>query len=105
MAGAKQWRIECPHIDERPRETCMASEITANNKGHWARENRVPDGVDAEDLKDVLERADGDTVVVCNSCRSVLILGDEWEVVHGPDPYYRTLGYPGDPHSDGGAWS
>jgi len=105
MAGAKQWRVKCPHIDGRPRETCMVSEITPNNKGYWAREGRVPDGVDADDLGDVLEQADGDTVVVCNSCRRVMILGDEFEVVYGPDPHYTTLGYPGDSHIEGGVWS
>jgi len=105
MTGAKQWRVECPHIEGRPGETCMASEVTANNKGLWAREDRVPEGVHADDLGDVLKEADGDTVVVCNSCRRVLILGDEREVVYGPDPHYTTLGYPGDPHSDGGTWS
>jgi len=105
MAGAKQWRVECPHIEDRPAETCMASEITANNKGHWAREDRVPDGVDADDLGDVLERTGGDTVVVCNSCRRVLILGDEREVVYGPDPYCTEFGYPGNLCSDGGTWS
>ena len=105
MAGAKQWRVECPHIDERPGETCMASEVTANNKGLWAREDRVPEGVDADDLGDVLEEAGGDTVVVCNSCRRVLVLGDEREVVYGPDPYCSTFGYPGDSHSDWGGES
>jgi hypothetical protein len=103
MGGAKQWRIKCPHIQDRPSETCMASEITANNKGHWAREDRVPEGVDADDLGNVLERADGDTGVVCNSCRRVLILGDDRKVVYGPDPHYSVVGHPGDPHSDWGS--
>ena len=105
MGGATQWRIECPHIEDRPSELCMASEVSANNKGHWARENRVPDGVDASDLGEVLEKADDDPVVVCNSCRRVIILGNEYEVVHGPDPYCKEWGLPEGFYSDGGTRS
>jgi hypothetical protein len=77
----------------------MASEVTPNNKGHWQRENRIPDGVDASDLGILLERYTGH-VLVCNSCRRVMTLSDgELIVHHGPQPYCRQWGYPGD-----GSW-
>ena len=104
MAGAKQWRVPCPHLDERPPETCMASEVTDSNKDHWRREDRVPDGVDASDLGDLLDHASG-RVVVCNSCRRVMQLdgsGGVASVEFGPDPYADRWTYPGDT-SDGGA--
>jgi hypothetical protein len=99
MAGAKQWRITCPHLDGRPSDRAMASEVTNNNKGHWQRENRIPQGVDASDLGVLLERYTGH-VLVCNSSRRVMTLSDgELTVHHGPQPYCRQWGYPGD-----GSW-
>ena len=91
MVGAKQWRVPCPHVDERPGEVCMASEVTSSNRSHWRREDRIPDGIDASDLGDLLERASG-TIVVCNSCRRVMELdgsGGIASVEWGPDPYAR----------------
>jgi len=103
MAGAKQWRVKCPHVDDRPAETAMASEVSQNNKGYWAREGRVPDGVDAKQLGQILEDASG-TIVVCNACRRVLELdGSAIDVKVDADPYCETFSYPGDPHGD--AWS
>jgi hypothetical protein len=102
MAGAKQWRIKCPHVADRPSDRAMASEVTDNNKGHWQRENRIPDGVDASDLGILLERYTGH-VLCCNSCRRVMTLSDgELTVHHGPDPYCRRWGYPGDGTWPGG---
>lgn len=103
MVGAKQWRVPCPHLDERPRETCMASEVTDSNKDHWRREDRVPDGVDASDLGDLLDRASG-RVVICNSCRRVMQLdgsGGVASVEFGPAPYADSWNYPGDTNGGG----
>jgi hypothetical protein len=63
MAGAKQWRIKCPHLDGRPSDRAMASEVIDNNKGHWQREHRIPNGVDANDLGILLERYTGHVLV------------------------------------------
>lgn len=96
MAGAKQWQLPCPHIDGADAERTMCSEVTENNADKWAAEDRTPrrQGSDSDGrigdrhLSGLLEHYDG-TLVVCNSCRRIMVLSDgDLDVVHSGDPWY-----------------
>lgn len=67
-SGARQWRHPC--------ETCgnpdvgyrrMHSKISKNNHKYFISENRVGPEVTADELLDMVNRADG-SVIVCNNC-------------------------------------
>jgi superfamily II helicase len=103
MAGAKQVRAPCPHIDDRPVPLTFHSIVTENNADKWEREVRIPRGVDEDDLRAVLEYAGDDEVAVCNSCRRIKVNpGEDAEVVHTGDPYNsdRTGEWKVDVHAD-----
>jgi hypothetical protein len=87
MTGAKQYHARCPHLEGRPAETAMASQISRSNKRFHLKENRVADEVDQGDLEswlDQCEEQDAAAVVVCNysRCRRVLLLDGGAEVLH-----------------------
>jgi len=97
MAGAKQWRLPCEHLNDMTAERAMHSEVSLANADKWADEERTPkqrgDGprhVGQARLTKLLQHYDA-TVVVCNSCRRIKILDDgEQTAVHSGDPYHAS---------------
>lgn len=88
QSGARQWHVTCAHLDGRPSETAMHSEVSTNNHEYFPEEDRVTADVDAEQLREWLEQArDNDgPLVVCNQCRRVkIVLGGTTDVLHGGD--------------------
>jgi hypothetical protein len=86
MAGARQWRLPCEHLDEdRAAERCMFSEVSSSNLKYFIKENRVADDISKSDLRDLYRRADqrDGNLVVCNSCDRIKIVVDaDIETVH-----------------------
>lgn len=84
-SGARQWRLPCPHLDGRPAERAMHSEVSQNNVRFFPKEDRVTSDVSQADLEDWLEQADhqSGSLVACNQCRRVKIVVDgDIDVVH-----------------------
>lgn len=87
-SGARQWRIPCQHLDGRPAERAMHSEVTRSNLRFFASEARVTGDVSESELREWLTKAEKDdgSLVVCNDCRRVKITDrDDGNrvVVHG----------------------
>jgi hypothetical protein len=89
MAGATQIKAPCPHVDDRPRDVCMHSEISQANADKWEA-GRLPEGVGESELRELLDVLKDDaTVAVCNSCRRInRIVADDVEVLHSGDPHF-----------------
>jgi hypothetical protein len=64
----------------------MASEVTQNNVGFFpaGSEHRVHHELDRGDLLDYLDRAEetDQTLVACNECRRLLLVGNGVDVLH-----------------------
>jgi hypothetical protein len=90
MAGATQWKAPCPHIEERPSDVCLHSEISWSNVDKWESE-RLPEGVSESELRTLLTIfVDDATIAVCNSCRRINWIGSGGvEVLHSGDPHFN----------------
>lgn len=77
MAGARQHRVPCVHLDGRPAEYAMHSAVSWANREYFKKESRVSNDVELTDIREWLEQADDrdGTVVVCNQCRRAKIVG------------------------------
>jgi hypothetical protein len=98
MAGAKQWRLKCEHIEDAARDRTMHSEVSKANADKWSDEQRTPKQrirnsqrrVGEKRLKRLLNEYDGN-VLVCNSCKRIKVLTDDGlETVHSGDPWFSN---------------
>lgn len=83
-SGAHQWRVPCEHLDDRPSERAMHSEVSRNNLSFFVSERRVTEDVDEDDLRQWLDRAEAidGALVFCNHCKRGKIVAEGLEVVH-----------------------
>ena len=90
MGGATQRKAPCPHIEDSARDVCFHSELSEANASKWEM-IRLPDDVDSEDLRALLEGLDDDsTVAICNSCRRInRIKKGAVDVLHSGDPHFN----------------